>query len=58
MPYLFVAGLHHARYISWHLRDMQDIQHDAKEDLLNLVHVCCHTEGAAALAGDQYGEQT
>ena len=59
MPYLIVAGLHHyARYISWHLRDMQHTQHYVKEDLLNGAHVCCHTEGAAALSGDQYGEQT
>ena len=49
MSYFFVAGLHHfARYISWHLRDVQQIQHDVKEDLLNGSHVCRHTEGAAA----------
>ena len=49
MPYSFVAGLqHYARYISWHLRDMQRTQHDVKEDLLNGAHVCRHTEGAAA----------
>ena len=33
------------------------IQLDAKEDLLNGAHVCRHTEGAAAVSGDQDGEQ-
>ena len=31
LPYLFVAGHHHcARYISWHVRDMQHIPLGAK----------------------------
>ena len=47
LPYFFVAGHHHhARYISWHLRDLQHIPLDAKQDLLNGSHVCRHTEGA------------
>ena len=51
----FVAGHHHyARYISWHLRAIQHIPLEAKQDLLNGAHVCRHTEGAAAVSGDQY----
>ena len=37
---------------------MQHTQHDVKEELLNGAHVCRHTEGAAALSGDQYVEHT
>ena len=59
LPYYFEVGHHHyARYISWHLRDMQHIPLDAKQDLINGSHVCRHTEGAAAVSEDQYGEQT
>ena len=51
----FVAGHHHyARYISWHLRAIQHIPLEAKQDLLNGAHVCRHTEGTAAVSGDQY----
>ena len=59
LPYFFVAGHHHyARYISWHLRDMQHIPPDAKQDLLNGSHVCRHIDRAAAVSEDQYGEHT
>ena len=59
LPYFFVAGHHHyARYISWHLGDMQHIPLDAKQDLLNGSHVCRHIDRAAAVSGDQYGEHT
>ncbi len=59
LPYFFVAGHHHyARYIGWHLRDMQHIPTDAKHDLLNSSHVCRHIDRAAVVSGDQYGEQT
>jgi hypothetical protein len=59
MPYFFVSGHHHyARYISWHLRDMQHLPQDAKKDLLDGAHVCRHSEGSAAVSGDQFGEQT
>jgi hypothetical protein len=59
LPYFFEAGHHnYARYISWHLRDMQHLPQDAKKDLLDGAHVCRHSDGAAAVSGDQYGEQT
>ena len=38
--------------------EMQHNQHDVKEDLLNGAQVCRHTEGADAVSGDNYGEQT
>ena len=37
---------------------MQHIPPDAKRDLLNGSHVCRHVDIAAAVSGDQYGEQT
>ena len=47
LPYVFVAGHHdYACYISWHVRDMQHIPRDAKQDLLSGSHVCRQTEGA------------
>ena len=59
LSYFFVAGQHHyARYISWHLRDMQHIPPDAKQDLLNGTHVCRHIDRASAVSGDQNAEQT
>jgi hypothetical protein len=59
LPYFFAAEHHHyARYISWHLRDMQHLPQDAKKDFLDGAHVCRHSEGAAAVSGDQFGEQT
>ncbi len=59
LPYFFAAGHHHyARYISWHLLDMRHLPQDAKKDLLDGAHVCRHSKGAAAVSGDQFGEQT
>ena len=59
VKYFFVAGHHHyARYISWHLRNMQHIPNDAMQDLLNCSHVSRHTDIAAAVSGDQFAEQT
>ena len=59
LPYFFVSGHHHyARYISWHLRDMQHLPDDAKQDLLHGTNACRHSDGAVAVSGDQFGEQT
>ena len=58
IPYFFVSVHHnYARYISWHLRDMQHLPHDAKKDLLDGAHVCRHSEGSAAVSGDQFGNR-
>lgn len=58
LPYFFAAGHHHyARYISWHLREMQHIPEVAKKDFLDGAHVCRHADGAPAVSSDQFGEQ-
>ena len=58
LPYFFIDGHHHyARYISWHLRDMQHIPLDAKQDLLGGSHVCCHTDEADVYQTDVYIKQ-
>ena len=57
LPYFFVAGHHHyARYISWHLRDMQHIPLDASlmvHTLPSHRQSCCGVWGSVP-----YGEQT
>ncbi len=59
LPYFFAAGHHHySRWITWHLRDMQYLPATAKDDLLAGSHVCCHSDGGAAVDGDMFGEQT
>ena len=59
LPYFFEAGHHHyARYISWHLLEMQHLPQDAKKDLLDGAHVCRHSEGASAVSSDHFREQT
>lgn len=59
LPYFFAAGHHHyARWITWHLRDMQHLPDTAKDDLLAGSHVCRHSDGAAAVSADMFGEQT
>lgn len=60
LPYFFSAGhIHYARYISWHLLDMQSIPNDVKKDFLNGAHVCRHNSGSwNAVSSDQFGEQT
>ena len=37
---------------------MSSLSNDAKADLLSGAHVCRHSEGAAAVSSDQFGEQT
>ncbi|KAJ8332144.1 hypothetical protein SKAU_G00428720 [Synaphobranchus kaupii] len=59
LRYFFAAGHHHySRWITWHLRDMQHLPATAKDDLLAGSHVCRHSDGAAAVSGDMFGEQT
>ena len=58
LPYFFEAGHHHyARYISWHLLEMQHLPQDTKKDLLDGANVCHHSEGASAVSSDHFGEQ-
>lgn len=59
IPYFFAAGHHnYGRYITWYLRMVQNLPHDAKEDLLAGAHVCRHSDGGTAVPADQFGEQT
>jgi len=59
LPYFFAAGHHHyARWITWHLREMQHLPSVAKDDLLGGSHVCRHTDGEPAVSADMFGEQT
>ena len=59
LPHFFAAGHHHyARWITWHLRDMQHLPDTAKDELLAGSHVCRHSDGAAAVSADMFGEQT
>ena len=37
---------------------MQHLPASAKDDLLAESHVCCHSDGAAALSGDMFVKQT
>ena len=59
LSYFFAAGDHkYSRLITWHLRDMQHLPATAKDDLLAGSHVCYHSDGAAAVSEDMFGEQT
>ena len=59
VPYFFAAGHHnYARYITWYLKVVQSLPHEAKKDLLAGAHVCRHSDGGTAVPADQFGEQT
>lgn len=50
----------YARYITWHVLEMQRmVPDDAKMDLLAGAHVCRHKLGTwNSVSADQFGEQT
>ena len=54
------ASFPDAKYITWHVMEMQHIlPDDAKMDLLVGTHLCCHRPGMwNSLSADQFGEQT
>ena len=59
LPYFIAAGHHnYARYLSWYVRQMEQLPHHAKEDLLAGAQVCRHSDGGTAVPADQFGEQT
>ena len=59
VPYFFAAGHHnYAQYITWYLKVVQSLPHEAKKDLLAGAHVCRHSDGGTAVPADQFGEQT
>ena len=59
MPYFFSAGhMKYARYITWYLRNVENLPTTAKNDLMEGAHVCHHSDGGTAVPADQFGEQT
>ena len=59
MPYFFAAGdMNYARYITWYLRNVENLPTTAKNDLMEGAHVCRHSDGGTAVPADQFGEQT
>ena len=57
--YFFAAGhMNHARYMTWYLRNAENIPTAAKDGLMKGAHVCRHSEGGTAVPADQFGEQT
>lgn len=53
IPYFFAAGHHnYGRYITWYLRMVQNLPHDAKVDLLAGAHVCRNSDGGTAVPAD------
>ena len=59
IPYFFAAGhMNHARYMTWYLRNAENIPTAAKNGLMKGAHVCRHSEGGTAVPADQFGEQT
>ena len=59
MPYFFTAGhMNHAQYMTWYLRNVDNLPTAAKNDLMKGAHVCRHSDGGTAVPADQFGEQT
>ena len=59
LPYFFAAGhRNYTSYLSWYVRQMENLPQDAKEDLLAGAHVCHHSDGGTSMAADQFVEQT
>ena len=59
MPYFFEAGhIIYARYITWYLRNVENLPTTAKNDLMEGAHVCLHSDGGTAVPADQFGEHT
>ena len=61
MPYFFAAGhMNYARYMTWYLRNVENLPTAAKIDLMKGAHVqvCRHSDGGTAVPADQFGEQT
>ena len=57
--YLFAAGhMNYARYMTWYMRNIENMPTVAKNDLVKGAHICRHTDGGTAVPVDQFGEQT
>ena len=59
MSYFFTAWhMNHAQYMTWYLRNVENLPTAAKNDLMKGAHVCRHSDGGTAVPVDQFGEQT
>ena len=59
MPYFFAAGhMNYPRYMTWYLRNIENLPMAAKNDIVKGEHICRHTDGGTAVPADQFGEQT
>ena len=59
MPCFFAAWhMIYARYMTWYLRNIENLPTAAKNDIMKGAHVCRHTDGGTAVPADQFGEQT
>ena len=59
LPYFFASGHHwYARYMSWHLLEMENLPDEAKSDLIKGAHVCRYRDNRASVSANQFGEQT
>ena len=50
--------MNYARYMTWYLRNIENLPTAAKNDLVKGAHICRHTDGGTAVPADQFGEQT
>ena len=54
--YFFAAPhMNHARYMTWYLRNVENIATAAKNGLLKGEHVCRHSDGGTPVPADQFG---
>ena len=59
MPHFFAAGhVNYASYMTWYLRNIENLPPAAKNDLMKGAHICRHKDGGTAVPADQFGEQT
>ena len=57
--YFFAAGhMNYARYMTWYLRNIENLPTAANNDLVKCAHIYRHTDGGTAVPADQFGEQT
>ena len=50
--------MNYARYMTWYLRNIENLPTTAKNDLVKGAHICRHTDGGTAVPSEQFGEQT
>ena len=50
IPYFFAAGhVNYARYMTWYLRNVENLPTAANNDLMKCAHVCRHSDGGTAV---------